>query len=142
MGFAHLTLAVRNVQRSVAFFQSTLLWKPLDRPQNIAYPAGWLEIDPGQELHLIEIPTFQPSAFEQEYGRHVAISFPRAAFAALQDRLRQHGAEVIPPERETPFQRFFFRDPNGYMFEVVEEERMQEVLGPSINNDECLMPNA
>ena len=29
---------------------------------------------------------------------------------------------LIEPIRETPFARFFFRDPNGYVFEVVEEE--------------------
>ena len=123
MALAHITLAVRDVRRSVAFFASTLGWKPLQRPQNIAFPAAWLEIGPGQELHLLEIPTFQPSPFEQEYGRHVAITFPRSTFAALKDRLREHGAELIPPMRETPFERFFFREENGYVFEIVEEER-------------------
>ena len=28
---------------------------------------------------------------------------------------------LIEPLRETPFERFFFRDQNGYVFEVVEE---------------------
>ena len=31
-------------------------------------------------------------------------------------------AELIAPQREAPFERFFFRDPvNGYVFEIVEE---------------------
>ena len=38
------------------------------------------------------------------------------------------GAPVIEPLRETPFDRFFFRDPNGYLFEVLEEERGREDL--------------
>jgi catechol 2,3-dioxygenase-like lactoylglutathione lyase family enzyme len=35
---------------------------------------------------------------------------------------------VIDPLRDTPFDRFFFRDPNGYLFEVLEQERGQEDL--------------
>ena len=36
---------------------------------------------------------------------------------------------MIEPLRETPFDRFFFRDPNGYLFAVLEEERADETLG-------------
>ena len=37
-------------------------------------------------------------------------------------RLQDHGAELMAPLRETPFERFFFRDPNGYVFEVIDEQ--------------------
>jgi hypothetical protein len=82
--------------------------------------AAWLEITPGQELHLVEVLDFAPSPFEREYGRHVALAHPRDDFAALKERLVRHGAELIAPDRPTAFERFFFRDPNGYVFEVVE----------------------
>ena len=36
------------------------------------------------------------------------------------------GATLIAPERPTPFERFFFRDPDGYVFEVVAAERGPE----------------
>ena len=68
----------------------------------------------------------RPSPFEREYGRHIALSIPRADFAALKERLRQHGAEVIAADRPTPFERFFFRDPNGYVFEVIDLDRAPE----------------
>ena len=41
--------------------------------------------------------------------------------------LAKRGAELIDPIRETPFERFFFRDPNGYVFEVVDAKRTPEV---------------
>ena len=85
--------------------------------------AAWLEITPGQELHLVEVADFVPSPFEREFGEHIAIAYPLAGFAGLQGRLRGQGAEVIVPLRPTPFERFFFRDPNGYVFEVVPAER-------------------
>ena len=36
------------------------------------------------------------------------------------------GVVVINRKRETPFERFFFRDPNGYVFEVVEARHVSE----------------
>jgi catechol 2,3-dioxygenase-like lactoylglutathione lyase family enzyme len=126
MAVAHVTLATRDLGRTVRFFSGALGWRPIVRPNNVAYPAAWLEIGPGQELHLLELPDFAPSPFEREYGRHVALSHPLADFPALKQRLREHGAELIAPDRPTPFERFFFRDPNGYVFEVVPAERTSE----------------
>jgi catechol 2,3-dioxygenase-like lactoylglutathione lyase family enzyme len=122
MALAHITLATRDVRRSSAFYDEALGWRPIRRPGNIGRPAAWLAIAPGVELHLVEDPEFEPSRFEREFGRHVAVTFPRAEFPGLQERLRARGATLIDPLRETPFQRFFFRDPDGYVFEVVEED--------------------
>ena len=119
MAVAHITLATRNVRQSKDFFALTLGWKPIDRPNNIAMPAAWLGIARGQELHLIEVADFETSPFEREYGRHIAVSYPHTEFATLKVRLASAGAELIEPLRPTEFERFFFRDPNGYIFEVV-----------------------
>jgi catechol 2,3-dioxygenase-like lactoylglutathione lyase family enzyme len=126
VALAHVTLATRELARSTAFFHEVMGWTPIGRPRNNALPAAWLQIAPGQELHLVEVLEFQPSPFEQEYGRHIAVSLPHSAFPTLKQRLIAHGAEVIEPLRDTPFDRFFFRDPNGYLFEVLEQERGQE----------------
>src|SRR5262245_4953677 len=120
MAFAHLTLATRDVPRSLRFFAEALGWRPIERPGNIDRQAAWLQMAPGQQLHLVEVADFEASRFDQEFGRHVAITVPRSEFAALQQRLAERGAELIPPQRETPHARFFFRDPNGYVFEVME----------------------
>ena len=128
MALAHITLATRDAKRSAAFFHEVMGWTPIGRPTNNAKPTSWLQIAPGQELHLVEVPDFEPSPFEQEYGRHVAVSLPRSAFAGVKDRLAARGIAPIEPERATPFARFFFRDPNGYVFEVLEEERVAEEL--------------
>jgi catechol 2,3-dioxygenase-like lactoylglutathione lyase family enzyme len=118
----HCTLATRDVRRTSAFFTATLGWRPIDRPSSIPFPAAWLEVAPGQELHLVEVADFEPSAFEREHGRHVAVSCSRDGFAALRERLLRHGAELIAADRPSPRERFFFRDPNGYVFEVVATE--------------------
>jgi catechol 2,3-dioxygenase-like lactoylglutathione lyase family enzyme len=126
MPLAHLTLATRDVHASARFFAQALGWRPIARPDNIGRPAAWLEIAPGQELHLVEVPGFEPSPFEAEFGRHVALAVPLAQFEGLRQLLLAQGATLIEPERPTPFARFFFRDPNGYVFEVVAAEREPE----------------
>ena len=122
MTFAHLTIATRNAAVTSRFYQDTFRWRQLHMPGNIEIGADWLEIVPGQQIHILQIENFAPSAFEEEFGRHFALFHPAADFDALQQRLIAHGAEIIPPIRETPFPRFFFRDPNGYMVEVINQD--------------------
>ena len=71
----------------------------------------------------MEVADYQPSSFDREYGRHIAVAFPQREFAGLKERLERHGGRLVAPLRETAFERFFFVEPNGYVFEVVPEER-------------------
>ena len=127
MSFVHLTLATRDVIATRDFFAGTLGWEPIERPGNIDIEGAWLRIAPRQELHLLRVLDFAPSEFEREFGRHVAVEYPADGFAELKERLAKRGTELIDPIRETPFERFFFRDPNGYVFEVVDANRTPEV---------------
>ena len=52
--------------------------------------------------------------------------FPMPSFRRSKERLNGLGAELMAADRPTPFERFFFREPNGYVFEVVEAERQPE----------------
>ncbi|MCA9118602.1 MAG: VOC family protein [Planctomycetaceae bacterium] len=122
MSLAHVTLAVRDVARTTKFFENVFGWRPIHRPDNIAGTAGWLDIGNGNQIHLLQFPDFAPSAFEAEYGRHIAVFFPGTGFVELKQRLVDAGAEVISAKRATPFERFFFREPNGYVFEVIDED--------------------
>ena len=120
--FAHLTLATRDVVATADFFCQTMGWTKIYHPDNIESQAAWLYIALNQQLHLLYVPDFEPSACEREFGRHVAFFHPNADFSDLKQRLSAHGAEIMEPERATPFERFFFRDPQGYVFEVIDQE--------------------
>ena len=91
-------------------------------PSNIDIEAAWVEVAPGQQVHILTIPGYEPSPFEAEFGRHFAFFHPGADFPALKRRLEENGATLIAPLRATPFERFFFRDPNGYFFEIINGE--------------------
>jgi len=119
MSIAHITLLTKDIIPFKEFFIKTLHWQPIEKPGNIAVTAAWLQIAPGQELHILENKEFDSLKFEQEYGRHIAIRWPEHEFESLKQRLTQHGAEIITAKRPTSFARFFFRSPDNYIFEVV-----------------------
>ena len=128
MRFAHLTLPTQDVERTTAFLERTLGLTRRPVPANSPVPVHWLDLGEGQELHVFYVAGFTVSPFESEFGRHVALLHPRAEFPALKARLLAEGAELVEPERTTPFERFFFREPvNGYLFEVIDADRTSTI---------------
>lgn len=124
MSLSHLTLSTRDVQKTAAFFEQTLGYVRDPFPGNVPMETAWLNIGRGQQIHIVYVEGFEVSRFEGEFGRHVAVYYPRPQFEELRQRLQQHGAELIEPLRVAPFERFFFRDPvNGYVFEVIDDAR-------------------
>lgn len=122
MTFAHLTIATRNVKSTSDFLAQVMRWKRIEMPANIDVEAVWLEVAPGQQVHILGIPDFFPSNCEREYGRHFAFFHDASDLDGVANRLAELGHEVIAPLRPTPFRRFFFRDPNGYLFEVIDRD--------------------
>jgi catechol 2,3-dioxygenase-like lactoylglutathione lyase family enzyme len=120
--FAHLTLATRDAEATARFFEATMQWRRIHLPQNVEIKAAWVEVAPGQQIHILQIEGYEPSPFEAEFGRHFAFFHPGGDFPALKERLLANGATLTPPIRDTPFERFFFRDPNGYYFEIIDRE--------------------
>jgi hypothetical protein len=124
MSLAHLTLPSSEVEKTAAFLEKTLGYPRDPLPENVSSDTVWLNIGLGQQMHVLYVEGFEVSPFEREFGRHVAVFYPRPLFEGLKQRLRQHGAELIEPLRPTPFERFFFREPvNGYVFEVIDQDR-------------------
>jgi hypothetical protein len=117
-------LPTRDVERTASFLEQTLGYIRDAVPANVPEETVWLNIGRGQQIHIFYVEGFSVSPFEREFGRHVAVYHPSAAFEALRTRLAAQGAELIEPLRATPFARFFFREPvNGYVFEVIDQAR-------------------
>jgi catechol 2,3-dioxygenase-like lactoylglutathione lyase family enzyme len=124
MSLAHLTLPTRDVRKTAQFFEKTLGYTRSAVPENSPVDVVWLDIGRGQQMHVFYVEEFEVSAFESEFGRHVAVFYPLEQFTALKARLVEQGATLVEPLRATPFERFFFREPvNGYVFEVIERSR-------------------
>ncbi|MBI1247839.1 hypothetical protein GC197_08310 [bacterium] len=123
MTLAHLTIATPDSKGTSEFFQKVFDWPLVHRPANVDLTTYWLDIGQGQQVHVLEVDGFQVSPFEKEFGRHFAFLFPAAQLAQIRQRLEELNVEVIPAIRPTPFERFFFTDPNGYMFEVIDQDK-------------------
>jgi catechol 2,3-dioxygenase-like lactoylglutathione lyase family enzyme len=124
MSFAHVTLPTREVEKTAAFLEQTLEYSRAVLPSTVVEETVWLNLGDGQQLHVFYVEGFEASPFEREFGRHVALFYPRPRFDELKQRLRRSGGELIEPLRATPFDRFFFREPvNGYVFEVIDSDQ-------------------
>ena len=122
-----VALATRDARRAARRFEATLGWRPIDRPGKIAVPSAWREIAPGQEVQLLEVSGIEPSPASTRPADTIAVSVAKAPFPQLRRRrLEQHGAELIRGDRRTPFDRVFFGDSDGSVFEVVAAERTPE----------------
>ena len=122
MSLSHLTLATRDVEKTATFFEKTLGYVRDPFPGNVPYETAWLNIGRGQQIHIVFVEGFEVSPFEGEFGRHLAVMFPAAGMVGLRERLAGAGAEVMDPLRPSAHERFFFRDPNGYFFEIIDRE--------------------
>jgi catechol 2,3-dioxygenase-like lactoylglutathione lyase family enzyme len=124
VSFSHLTLPTRDVQATASFLEQTLGYTRDPAPANSPVETVWLNIRRGQQLHIVFADGFEVSAFEGEFGRHIAVFQPVEHFPDLKRLLRGLGSEVFDPARPSPFERFFFREPiNGYVFEVIDGSR-------------------
>ena len=123
MTLAHITLPTRDVERTAAFLEQALGLTRIPVPDNSPVEVVWLDLGNGQALHVFHVDGFDVSPFENEFGRHIALYHRGADFAAMKHRLAAHGATLIAPQRATPHERVFFREPvNGYVFEVIRLE--------------------
>ena len=79
MAIVHFALAVRDVpRRRGSSSQRSSGGRSTVRATSRCF--GLARVAPGQEVHLLEVADYSPSPFEREYGRHIAVSMPRASF--------------------------------------------------------------
>ena len=123
MSLAHFTIATRDGDGTAAFFLDLMGWREIPVPDNVEVKVRWLDLGRGAQMHVLGIDDFEVSPFEKEYGRHFAFFVSAERLADIKERLpRDYGIPVQPPLRETPFERFFFNDPNGYLIEAIDRD--------------------
>jgi catechol 2,3-dioxygenase-like lactoylglutathione lyase family enzyme len=108
-GVSHITLAVRDLNRSIAFYSDLLGFEVRMRGPSSAYlEAGslWLAlvVDPGARSGPLP-----------EYT-HVAFSIPAAALPNLAARLTRAG--VMRWQETERTNSFYFLDPDGHKLEL------------------------
>lgn len=113
----HISFAVRDLERSQAFYQGVLGLEPIERP-DLGLPGAWYRAG-ASEVHLIQLPegadAGQPPAKLSPIANHQA--FGIEDYRATVEALRGHGLEVLEtgPERG----QLWVADPDGNVIELI-----------------------
>ena len=117
----HISFAVRDLERSLAFYRDLLGLAPVPRP-DLGIPGAWLGAGDAQ-VHLIEVPTdfdagTPPAALNPAAG-HAAFGIDD--YAATLGTLRAHGLEVLTFGEASG--QMWVRDPDGHLIELIAVRR-------------------
>ncbi len=113
----HVTIPVRDLERSKRFYGGLLGLEEIERPP-FGFPGAWYSLGDGQ-LHLIADGggTFRQDARIESRDAHFAIrveSFERAL-----ELLRSEGMEAkVDRHSVTGFPQLYIVDPDGHVIEI------------------------
>jgi catechol 2,3-dioxygenase-like lactoylglutathione lyase family enzyme len=109
-GINHITLSIKDVEESFAFYTQVLGFRPVARwPKGAYLLAGalWVALVLDERLRATALPEYT----------HIAFSVAQADFAALSQRIVDAGATIWQPNR-TEGDSLYFLDPNGHKLEI------------------------
>lgn len=118
-GVNHISFAVRDLERSRAFYEGVLGLETIPRP-DFGIPGVWYQAGDAQ-VHLIAVPdgvdVGAPPPGLTPLANHQAFAIRDYEKVLLE--LRQRGIEVLETTPENG--QLFVRDPDGYMLEFIVE---------------------
>ena len=111
----HVSLCVRDLDASLAFYCDVLGLATIDRP-DFGIPGAWLDAGNAQ-LHLIVAPenvdTGHPPEKLTPLANHT--SFAITDYQATIDQLESHGLEILKTSAEVG--QLWVTDPSGHIIE-------------------------
>ena len=120
ISFNHIALSVKDVDKSIQFYQKVLHLKEI---KNTASNSNtrWLSLTEGKQLHLIPRPN---SEIKINKAVHFALSTPN--LDSVLSNLKKLNIEFsdwknIPNKiytRKDGVRQIYFQDPNGYWIEI------------------------
>ncbi len=115
----HVSLIVRDTQRSLGFYEGVLgLRSSPDRP-NMAFPGAWLDVGHGQQIHLLEVPNpYADAELPLHGGRDRHAAFRIQGLQQLVRQLEQAGVDFALSRSGR--HALFCRDPDGNTLEFIE----------------------
>ena len=118
MGFDHVTIIVKDADAALAFYQSLLDLKLLERP-NLAFPGYWVDLFAGQSLHIMQLPNPNEGITRPKHGGrdyHFALRVDSIEFYANKLSKMGHPFTLSQSGRKA----LFVRDLDGNGLELFE----------------------
>lgn len=114
----HASLLVEDLDKSLAFYMSTLGLAIDESRPDLGYPGAWLDVGT-QQIHLLRLPNPDPVTDRPAHGgrdRHVAMQVD--SVATLKQKL--DAAKIPYTESKSGRKALFCRDPDGNALEFIE----------------------
>ena len=67
LGFDHVSIIVKDADKSLAFYQELLGVELLERP-NLGFPGYWVDLLAGQSLHIMQLDNPSADTQRPEHG--------------------------------------------------------------------------
>jgi catechol 2,3-dioxygenase-like lactoylglutathione lyase family enzyme len=121
----HVTLVVKDLERSHAFYAGVLGMQPVPRP-TFSFEGSWFQAGPTQIHLILEHADSGPAGLRAGTAHQIALSrthhfafVVEDAYAAAED-LRQHNIPIVsgPKERPDGAVQVFATDPDGHVVEL------------------------
>ncbi len=117
---AHATFLVADLQKSLDFYCNVLGIQQNHSRPDFCFDGAWLDLDAGQQIHLMVLPDPDPKEGRPEHGgrdRHVALIVEDL------EKLAQRFDKAGMPYSRSKSGRaaFFCRDPDGNALEFAED---------------------
>ncbi|MCA9980932.1 MAG: VOC family protein [Anaerolineales bacterium] len=109
-GINHITLAVRDIERSFRFYRDALGFQPVQKsPQSAYFVIGelWLALVQDKKARHSCLPEYT----------HIAFTVDPEDFTAVRERLIAAGVQEWQ-QNWTMGESFYFTDPNGHKLEI------------------------
>jgi glyoxalase family protein len=124
-GLHHVTMLVRDAERSAAFYADVLGLTVVERTRNPDDPDArhvWVGDAAGRSgtlVSFLEYPALEPGTVGRGSTHHVALTVAsRPELEAWRDALRERGVETTEILDRGRFASLYLRDPDGHLLEL------------------------
>lgn len=117
-GLHHVSLLVADTDRALGFYRDMLGLEVSPHRPDLGYPGAWLNLADGRQIHLLQLPSPDPTTERPSHGgrdRHLALRV--TDFDVLRRRLEQAGLQLSLSKSGR--QALFCRDFDGNAIELI-----------------------